>query len=85
MKKVICINDSNLPLGANIVKNEHYFVKDEYVNALEQRAYIIKGVCNKGRTKLGMDWKGYNANRFTILEDFTLENSEAEEHKLVLN
>lgn len=85
MKKVICINDSNLPLGANVVKNEHYEVESEYVNALEQRAYIIKGVNNKGRTKLGMDWRGYNANRFATLEDFVLENSEVEEQELVLN
>lgn len=85
MKKVICINDSNLPLGANVVKNEHYEVESEYVNALEQRAYIIKGVNNKGRTKLGMDWRGYNANRFATLEDFVLENSEVEKRELVLN
>ena len=85
MKKVICINDSNLPLGANVIKNEHYEVESEYVNALEQRAYIIKGVCNKGRTKFGMDWKGYNANRFATLEDSVLENSEVNEHELVLN
>lgn len=85
MRKVICIDDSNQPLGANAVKNEHYFVEEEYVNALEQKVYIIKGLNNKGRTKLGMDWKGYNANRFATLEDFVLETSEAEEHKLVLN
>ena len=85
MKKVICIDDSNLPLGANVVKNEHYIVEEEYVNALEQRAYIIRGVCNKGRTKLGMDWKGYNANRFATLEDSILEDSEINEKELVLN
>ena len=85
MRKVICIDDSNQPLGANAVKNEHYFVEEEYVNALEQRVYIIKGLNNKGRTKFGMEWKGYNANRFATLEDSVLENSEVNKKELVLN
>lgn len=85
MKKVICTDDSNQPLGANAVKNESYYVESEYINALDQKVYIIVGLNNKGRTKLGMDWKGYNANRFSILEDFALENSEVDEMELVIN
>jgi len=85
MKKVICIDDSNQPLGANAVKNEHYFVEEEYVNALEQKVYIIKGLNNKGLTKFGMHWKGYNANRFAILEDSSLEDSEINEKELILS
>jgi len=85
MRKVICIDDKNQPLGANAIKNEHYFVEEEYVNALEQKVYIIKGLNNKGRTKLGMNWRGYNANRFAVLEDFVLENSEMNEKELILS
>jgi hypothetical protein len=85
MKKVICTDDSNQPLGANAVKNESYCVESEYVNALDQKVYIIVGLNNKGRTKLGMVWKGYNANRFSNLEDFVLEKAEVNERELILN
>ncbi len=86
MKKVICINDSNLPLGANVVRNEHYEVESEHINTLvEQKAYIIKGLCNEGRTKLGMLWYGYNANRFATLDEDSLVYSKEEELELVLN
>ncbi len=50
---------------------------------LEQKAYIIRGVYNKGTTKFGIDWIGYNANRFSTIEDFVLENSEIEEKAIL--
>ena len=31
-----------------------------------------------------MNWRGYNANRFAVLEDFVLENSEMNEKELIL-
>ncbi len=86
MKKVICINDSNQPIGANVVRNEHYEVESEHINTLlEQKAYIIKGLCNSGKTKFGTKWYGYNANRFATLEECVLESSEVNEKELILN
>jgi len=82
MKKVICINDKNLPDGANIKKDNEYIVEKEYLNALDQRVYIIQGVTNEGRTRLGMKWIGYNADRFRIIEDTKVE---AYEYAYALN
>ncbi len=64
MKKVKCINDKNLPLGAQLNSGTVYEVESEYLNALDQRVYIIIGVPNEGMTKLGMRWIGYNSSRF---------------------
>ncbi len=61
---VICINDKNLPSGANVVQDEEYEVLKHFRNALDQNVYILKGVNNEGTTKMGMNWLGYNANRF---------------------
>jgi hypothetical protein len=74
MKKVICVNDKNLPQGANITENEEYEVINEYVNALDQRVYIIKGAINEGTTKWGMRWIGYDALRFKTLDLVEIEN-----------
>lgn len=73
MKKVVCIDDKNLPQGAKIIKNKEYEVEDEFINALEQRVYIIKGINNKGRTSLGMEWYGYRADRFRDLDSVLKE------------
>jgi hypothetical protein len=64
MKTVTCINDKNQPLGANIVKGKEYEIESEYVNALDQRVYIVVGAVNEGTTKWGMRWIGYDASRF---------------------
>jgi hypothetical protein len=64
MKQVICINDYNLPLGANITKDTTYTVIQEYLNMLDQKVYILKETINEGYTKMGMKWTGYNAERF---------------------
>jgi hypothetical protein len=64
MKTVKCMNDKNLPLGANVTAGEVYEVENEYLNALDQRVYIIKGAPNEGTTKFGMRWIGYDALRF---------------------
>ena len=68
MKSVKCVNDKNLPLGAQLNKGTIYEVDNEYLNALDQRVYIIKGVPNEGMTKLGMRWIGYDALRFTEVD-----------------
>ena len=54
----------NVPLGANVTSGEVYEVENEYLNALDQRVYIIKGAPNEGTTKFGMRWIGYDALRF---------------------
>jgi hypothetical protein len=61
---VLCINDNRLPPGANIQEGKEYEVMDQYKNMLDQVVYVIKGVNNQGRTKLGMEWRGYRAERF---------------------
>jgi hypothetical protein len=76
MKTVICINDKNQPLNANVVKGKEYEIESEYVNALDQRVYIIKGAINEGTTKWGMRWIGYDATRFSTQE--TVEIMEKE-------
>jgi hypothetical protein len=76
MKKVTCINDKNQPAGACVVKGKEYAVETEYVNALDQRVYIIVGVPNEGTTKFGMRWVGYDALRFTENESVSASMSE---------
>jgi len=82
MKTVTCINDKNQPLGANVVKGKEYEVESEYVNALDQRVYIIKGAINEGTTKWGMRWIGYDATRFSTQETVEIEEKE---HNFALN
>ncbi len=66
MKTVVCINDSRLPEGANVVKGREYTVIEEFVNNYDQRVYIIEGIVNEGTTKMGLRWIGYDANRFAF-------------------
>lgn len=82
MKTVTCINDKNQPLGANIVKGKEYEIESEYVNALDQRVYIVVGAVNEGTTKWGMRWIGYDAVRFSTQENVEIEE---EEHMFALN
>tara|TARA_R100001463_G_C3544514_1_gene222590 strand:- start:646 stop:894 length:249 start_codon:yes stop_codon:yes gene_type:complete len=76
MKKVICINDKNLPSGAVVVKDKEYTVIDEYVNFLDQRVYILQGIVNEGRTKLGLEWTGFDAKRFVDVDKVVNEKKE---------
>ena len=76
MKKVICINDKNLPSGAVVVKDKEYTVIDEYVNFLDQRVYILQGIVNEGRTKLGLEWTGFDAKRFADVDKVVNEKKE---------
>jgi|TARA_B100001758_G_scaffold202350_1_gene181646 hypothetical protein len=76
MKKVICINDKQLPLGAEVVEGEIYTVRDSFINGFDQRAYFLVGVRNKGRTKFGLPWNGYNAERFQDVESVSKEESQ---------
>tara|TARA_R110001592_G_scaffold78885_4_gene236254 strand:+ start:849 stop:1097 length:249 start_codon:yes stop_codon:yes gene_type:complete len=76
MKKVICINDKNLPPGAVVVKDKEYTVVNEYVNFLDQRVYILQGIVNEGRTKLGLEWTGFDAKRFADVDKVVNEEKE---------
>ncbi len=68
IKTVKCVNSKNLPLGASVTEGEVYEVEQEYLNALDQRVYILRGVQNEGITKFGMRWIGYDALRFKETE-----------------
>jgi hypothetical protein len=82
MKTVTCINDKNQPLGANVVEGQEYEIESEYINALDQRVYIIKGAINEGTTKWGMRWIGYDSTRFSTQETVEIEEKE---HNFALN
>jgi hypothetical protein len=82
MKKVVCVNDKNQPEGACVVEGTEYEVEHEYHNALDQRVYIIKGITNKGTTKMGMRWIGYDATRFRVTND---SKSIKKEYEFALN
>jgi hypothetical protein len=82
MKKVICIDDKNQPLGANVIEGKEYEIIEDYVNFSDQRVYIIKGAINEGTTKWGMRWVGYNAKRFSTLDSLEVEEKE---HTFALN
>ena len=82
MKKVICINDKDLPLGAHVVEGQEYEVEYEYINGYEQRAFILKDTVNEGTTKWGVHWVGYNARRFAVLDNLEVKE---EEHMFALN
>ena len=84
MKKVVCINDKNLPQGAEVVKGREYYVVDEFVNNFEQRVFIISGITNKGTTRLGLNWLGYCSTRFADLDDISIE-WEAENNRVGAN
>tara|TARA_R110000824_G_scaffold65683_2_gene170925 strand:+ start:1441 stop:1689 length:249 start_codon:yes stop_codon:yes gene_type:complete len=68
MIKVRCINDKKLPPGAEIKEGKEYNVRESFINSFDQRAYVLVGVRNLGRTKFGLPWQGYNAERFKEIE-----------------
>ncbi len=73
MKTVVCINDSKLPEGAEVVKGREYNVVNEFINNYDQRVFIIEGIVNEGITKMGLRWIGYDASRFADLESLMEE------------
>jgi hypothetical protein len=67
--EVLCINDDKLPPGAKLKEGKTYSVMSEFSNNFDQKVYIIKGVTNEGRTKFGLPWVGYRADRFIPLTE----------------
>lgn len=81
-KKVICVDASKLPPGAEIREGDEYSVRKIFNNNFDQQVYIIEGIRNIGRTKYGLPWEGYRANRFEDVHG--VENIE-EKEMYVLN
>jgi len=81
-KKVICVDDTQLPPGAEIKEGEKYIVRESFINSFDQRAYMLVGVRNLGRTKYGLPWQGYNSLRFEEIETIEKESVESI-HELV--
>ncbi len=81
-KKVVCIDDNNLPPGAEIKEGSEYMVRKIFNNNFDQRVYIISGVRNLGRTKYGLPWEGYRAERF---DDISHIENIHEEKSFALN
>jgi len=65
MKKVVCMNNKNLPSGAVLQEGQEYKVEREYLNNFDQQVYILYGIINEGTTPMGLRWIGYDASRFT--------------------
>ena len=78
-KKVICINDKQLPPGAEIKEGEEYTVRESFINSFDQRAYVLTGIRNLGRTQYGLPWQGYNAQRFDDIDKVEEINKEVDQ------
>ena len=76
MKKVVCINDKQLPIGAEVAEGQIYTVRKTFINGFDQIVYLIVGVRNNGRTKYGLPWYGYRSDRFDVIEDVKKEQKE---------
>jgi hypothetical protein len=46
-EKVVCINDKNLPEGAEVVEGKEYTVLETFNNQFDQRVLILEGINNK--------------------------------------
>lgn len=77
-KVIKCINDKGLPQGACVIEGNEYTVISSRMNNYGQKIVFLEGVPNNGRTDKGLEWNGYNANRFgTTIEDY-IEEKEVE-------
>ena len=61
---VTCIDDKNQPPKANVIEGKDYKIVKGFVNPMQEKVYIVAGVCNEGKTKMGFSWFGYKASRF---------------------
>jgi hypothetical protein len=81
--EVLCINADKLPPGAEIKEGNTYSVLSEFNNNFDQKVYIIKGVTNEGRTKFGLPWIGYRADRFVSLTEQTISVKERKQEPIL--
>jgi len=79
MKVLTCINDKNLPPGANVVNGKEYVILHQYPNVFDQIVYIVEGINNEGKTKYGFAWKGYCSTRFADLSNIQIGSLEKKE------
>ena len=75
---ITCINDKNLPEGANITKDQEYVVISSRVNNYGQKIVFLVGVVNNGTTSKGLEWNGYDAKRFGVPTNESIEEEEEE-------
>jgi hypothetical protein len=75
-KRVICLNDKNLPEGAKLKEGAEYTVVREFINQFDQRTYILAETVNEGMTSKGLRWFGYNAERFGSSVDNNIKKEE---------
>ena len=76
MKKVVCVNDKQLPVGAEVKEGQVYTVRESFINGFDQRVYLLVGVRNKGRTQYGLPWNGYRAEGFEYINGVKEEQKE---------
>ena len=79
---VVCINDTRLPIGADVVKGKEYEVLEKFINSYDQITYIIEGATNDGKTKFGLPWRGYVSTRFAVVKPV---EEKVQEHENALN
>ena len=61
-------------------KQNRSLVFEDYINMYDQRTFMIKGINNQGRTKMGVVWKGYKSERFEIIGDKSESHKKAMLH-----
>jgi hypothetical protein len=81
--EVLCINDEKLPPDAELKEGKTYSVVSEFTNNFDQKVYIIKGLTNRGRTKYGLPWLGYRADRFVPLTEQSLSVKEKKQEPIL--
>lgn len=81
--EVLCIDADKLPPGAQVEEGNVYSVISEFNNNFDQKVYIIKGVTNEGRTKFGLPWIGYRADRFVQLSEKSISVQQKKEEPIL--
>ncbi len=76
MFKALCTDASKLPPGGEVEEGMTYTIERKFINSFDQVVYIVKGIKNEGRTKHGLPWIGYRADRFLPLEEVSVEEEE---------
>ena len=81
--EVLCINDDKLPPDAELKEGKTYSVVSTFTNNFDQKVYIIKGLTNRGRTKYGLPWLGYRADRFVPLTKQSISVKEKKQEPIL--
>jgi len=73
---VICIDNNNLPQGAELYEGREYEIEHSETNMMQQKIVFIKGIVNEGTTKAGFPWRGFKSERFVDTENIYKEEKE---------